>query len=233
MKIDKVVVNGIRIFSFESKNHLLNYIGKNKNILIAANAEKIVNTDENLRAMINRHIGYCDGIGAVFALKKLGYKASQIPGFKLWLEIIKKFHGEKSFYFIGGTESVINLTIKKIKEDFPKIDIINYHNGFLNSQQEKDILIDVKNKKPDVVFVAMGSPKQELLMNKLYKAHNAIYQGLGGSFDVYVNEVKSPDGFWMKYGLMWFIRTIRQPKKRLKRVPTLFKFLFLLIRLKK
>lgn len=233
MKIEKVIVNGIRIFSFESKDHILKYIEKNKNILIAANAEKIVNADENLRVMINSHIGYCDGIGAVLALKKLGFKSSQIPGFKLWLDIIKKFHREKSFYFIGGTESVINLTIKKIKEDFPKIEIKNFHSGFFDKEQEKNISKDILNKKPDVVFIAMGSPKQELLMQKLYNTHPAIYQGLGGSFDVYVNKVKSPDGFWMDYGLMWFIRIIREPKKRLKRMPTLVKFLIMLIRLKK
>jgi UDP-N-acetyl-D-mannosaminouronate:lipid I N-acetyl-D-mannosaminouronosyltransferase len=233
MKIDKVTINGLRIFSFESKEKILNYIDKNKNILVAVNAEKIVNADENLRSMINSHVGYCDGIGAVLALKKLGHKSLQIPGFHLWIDIIKKFENKKSFYFIGGTEKVINLTIKKIKHNFPNIEIKNFHSGFFDKEQEKNISKDILNKKPDVVFIAMGSPKQELLMQKLYNTHPAIYQGLGGSFDVYVNKVKSPDGFWMDYGLMWFIRIIREPKKRLKRMPTLVKFLIMLIRLKK
>ena len=44
--------------------------------------------------------------------------------------------------------------------------------------------------KPDVVFVAMGSPKQELLMEEMSEKHPAIYQGLGGSFDVYTGRVE-------------------------------------------
>ena len=79
----------------------------------------------------------------------------------------------------------------------------------------------------------MGSPKQELLMTKLFDAHPAVYQGLGGSFDVFINKVKSPDGIWMKLGLMWLIRIFRQPRLRLKRLPTLIKFLFLIPKLKK
>ena len=94
-------------------------------------------------------------------------------------------------------------------------------------------MIDIKNKKPDIVFVAMGSPKQEKLMEKMFKVHPAIYQGLGGSFDVYVGKVKSPGGIWIKLKLMWFIRIIRQPRLRLKRLPTLIKFIFILMKIKK
>jgi UDP-N-acetyl-D-mannosaminouronate:lipid I N-acetyl-D-mannosaminouronosyltransferase len=233
MIIEKIRVNGVRVFSFNSKNKFLDYIGINKNILIAVNAEKIVNADESLKSIINSNVGYCDGIGAVLALKKLGFDSVQIPGFHLWLDIIKKFKHEKSFYFIGGTKNVIDLTIKKIKISFPGISIKNFHHGYFNKIEEELILEDIKDKKPDIVFVAMGSPEQEFLMQKMFAIHPAIYQGLGGSFDVYVNKVKSPDGFWMKYGLMWFIRIIRQPKKRLKRMPTLVKFLLMLFRLKK
>ena len=183
--------------------------------------------------MLNSNVGYCDGIGAVLALKKLGFDSFQIPGFHLWLDIIKKFRYEKSFYFIGGTKNVIDSKIKKIKISFPEINIKNFHHGFFNKIEEQLILEDIKDKKPDVVFVAMGSPTQEVLMKRMHEMHPAIYQGLGGSFDVYVNKVKSPDGIWMKFGLMWLIRLIRQPRLRLKRIPTLIKFLFILLRLKK
>lgn len=46
-----------------------------------------------------------------------------------------------------------------------------------------------------MVFVAMGSPKQELLMEEIQKKHKAIFQGLGGSFDVYTGHVeRAPNG---------------------------------------
>ena len=57
----------------------------------------------------------------------------------------------------------------------------------------------MKSKKPDFVFVAMGFPMQELLMDELYKVHAATYLNLGGSFDVFTGKVsRAPNGY--KYG---------------------------------
>lgn len=87
---------------------------------------------------------------------------------------------------VGSKQPVIEKTISRLKEDFPGIQITGYRNGYIQTETEQEELIeDIKTKQPDVIFVAMGSPKQELLMEKMYQAHPAIYQGLGGSFDVY------------------------------------------------
>tara|TARA_Y100001935_G_scaffold251563_1_gene253843 strand:- start:3456 stop:4166 length:711 start_codon:yes stop_codon:yes gene_type:complete len=233
MKIKKANINGLDITPFKSMNHILDFIDENKKILIAINAEKIVNADNKLKKVINDHIGYCDGFGAILAINRIGIQSIQIPGFQLWLEIVKKYCEKKSFYFVGSKEKTIKMVIKKLKNQFPKINIKNFHNGYFNKVKENNILMDIKNKKPDIVFVAMGSPKQERLMEKMFKVHPAIYQGLGGSFDVYVGKVKSPGGIWIKLKLMWFIRIIRQPRLRLKRLPTLIKFIFILMKIKK
>ena len=231
---DYALVNGIKIYSFESSDDLINLIDYQKKILVAVNAEKIMNSDLEQKSMINQNLGYCDGIGAVIALRKMGLVSAQIPGFHLWLEIISKFYNQKSFYFIGGKQEVIDLTVKKIYKMYPSIDIKNYRNGYFDKDKdEESLILDVVKKKPDIVFVAMGSPKQELLMTKLFDAHPALYQGLGGSFDVFINKVKSPGGIWMKLGLMWLIRIFRQPRMRIKRLPTLVKFIFLIIMTKK
>tara|TARA_Y100000022_G_scaffold162586_1_gene145998 strand:+ start:483 stop:1187 length:705 start_codon:yes stop_codon:yes gene_type:complete len=231
---DYAIINGLKIYSFKSSDDLIDLIGYEKKILIAINAEKIMNSDVEQKSMINENLGYCDGIGAVIALKKMGLISVQIPGFHLWLEIISKYYNQKSFYFVGGRQEVIDLTIKKIYKMYPTINIKNFRNGYFDkNEDEESLILDVAQKKPDIVFVAMGSPKQELLMTKLFNAHPAVYQGLGGSFDVFINKVKSPDGIWMKLGLMWLIRIFRQPRLRLKRLPTLIKFLFLIPRLKK
>ena len=52
------------------------------------------------------------------------------------------------------------------------------------------LIDDIAEKRPDFVFVAMGSPKQEFLMADMLKRHKAVYQGLGGSFDVYTGRAK-------------------------------------------
>ena len=127
---------------------------------------------------------------------------------------------------MGGKQTVIEKCVAKLKEDFPGINIVGYRNGYLKDEGDKQSLIaDIVSKKPDVVFVAMGSPKQELLMEEIQKAHNAIFQGLGGSFDVYVGAVERAPKWWLDHNLEFAYRLIRQPK-RIKSQILLFKFLW-------
>ena len=194
-----------------------------------SNAEKILHATEQTREIINRNIGYCDGIGAVMALKKHGYKnVVKIPGCELWLKIIAStYKTGKTFYLVGSKQEVIEATVKKLKIDYPGIKIVNYRNGYIKTEEEKQQLLDdIADKKPDVVFVAMGSPKQELLMEEMSKRHQAIYQGLGGSFDVYTGNVERAPEWWIKHNLEFAYRLIRQPS-RIKRQIHLVRFLFL------
>ncbi len=205
---------------------MLDFISDKKQILIAINAEKIINRNPKLETIINNNIGYADGIGAVKALKKKGARnAIKIPGCEVWLDIIKKFENEKTFYFLGSSNEVIENTIEKLKIEFPNINILNFRNGFLK-EGEKEILIkDLKETQPDIVFVAQGTPRQEYLMEELLKEHPALYMGLGGSFDVYTGNVKRAPKVFIKFGLEWLYRLLLQPT-RIKRQIVLIKFFF-------
>ena len=209
--IQDVYLNGVRIHAFASDKELLSYVEHKKGILVAINAEKILHATEQTREIINRNIGYCDGMGAVMAMKKKGYKdVVKIPGCELWLKIIASLYQRN-----------------KLKNEFEGIQIVNYRNGYIQTEEEREVLIeDVVKKKPDVVFVAMGSPKQELLMEEMLERHVAIYQGLGGSFDVYTGNVKRAPKWWVDHGLEWAYRLVKQPS-RIKRQVYLVKFLLL------
>lgn len=229
MQDNRVEVNGVKIHPFGAFDNLLQYVIGRKGILIAINAEKILHATEQTRSIINRNIGYCDGIGAVMALKKRGYKdVVKIPGCELWLKIIASLYKDgKSFYLVGGKQEVIEQTVNKLKLEFPGVNIVAYRNGYLKSEQERKALIDdVAEKKPDVVFVAMGSPKQELLMEEMFQQHPVIYQGLGGSFDVYTGNVKRAPKWWVEHSLEWAYRLVKQPS-RIKRQIHLLRFLLL------
>ena len=71
--INPVSIDGINIYPFDSPEQLMLHIDKNKGILIAINAEKILHATQQTRDLINRNVGYCDGVGAKFALKHKGY----------------------------------------------------------------------------------------------------------------------------------------------------------------
>ena len=229
MQDNRVILNGVKVHPFSSFSQLLSYVKGRKGILVAINAEKILHATEQTRAIINRNIGYCDGIGAVMALKKHGYKeVVKLPGCELWLKIIDSLYREgKTFYLVGSKQEVIENTVQKLKQDFPGIQIINYRNGYIKTEEEKQVLlVDIVEKKPDVVFVAMGSPKQELLMEEMLERHPAIYQGLGGSFDVYTGNVKRAPKWWVDHNLEFAYRLVKQPS-RIKRQIHLVRFLLL------
>lgn len=226
--MNKVSLNGVNVFPFTLHEELLAYLNQHKGILVAINAEKILHATDQTRLIINRNMGYCDGFGAIMALKKKGYKnVIKIPGCELWLKIIEATYKQKTFYLVGGKQEVIEETVSKLNNDYPGIRIINFRNGYIKTDQERQSLIaDVAEKKPDVVFVAMGSPKQELLMEEMFSKHPAIYQGLGGSFDVYTGRVKRAPKWWVEHNLEFAYRLINQPS-RIKRQIHLVRFLFL------
>ncbi|WP_425639291.1 WecB/TagA/CpsF family glycosyltransferase [Algoriphagus yeomjeoni] len=195
------------------------------------NAEKILMGDEKFSKFISTNIGYPDGVGAVWLLKKKGFSyAEKIPGVELWLEIIRQRYKSNTFYFVGAKEEVIQETVKKLKAEYHGISILGFRNGYVKSNEEKEALMeDISSKKPDVVFIAMGSPKQENLMKELSEIHPAVYQGLGGSFDVFTGRVERAPKWWLDNNLEFAYRLFKEPW-RIKRQIKLLKFLKYLVR---
>lgn len=225
--MQKVSLNGVEVMPFTSELELLDYVDRHKGILVAINAEKILHATEQTRGIINRNLGYCDGSGAVMALHQKGYKdAIKIPGCELWLKIIARFCKEKSFYLVGGRQDVIEETVEKLRREYPGINIAGYRNGYIRDDKERAELIDtIVELRPDVVFVAMGSPKQELLMEEIQRRHQAIFQGLGGSFDVYTGRVVRAPRWWVDHNMEFTYRLLRQPS-RIKRQIHLLKYAY-------
>ena len=125
------VVNGVKVYAPKSREALIEYSIKHQKILVAINAEKILHATDESRDIINRNLGYPDGVGAVWALKKKGIKeVVKIPGCELWLNIIKKHYKAKSFYLLGGKQAVIENTVIKLKAQFEGIYICNFRNGY-------------------------------------------------------------------------------------------------------
>ncbi|WP_286078449.1 WecB/TagA/CpsF family glycosyltransferase [Duncaniella freteri] len=221
-------IRDIKVHPFSSVNQLIEHADKEKGILVAVNAEKSVNAQAPLIAVINDNIGYCDGAGAVKAAHRKGHhEAVRIPGCELWLEIIKRFHKSRTFYLVGSTPDVIETTVAKLRTEFPAINIVGYRDGYLKEGDTERLIEDIAVKAPDFVFVAMGSPKQELLMQQIKQVHRAVYQGLGGSFDLYVGNFKRAPKLIQRMGGEWLWRFVAQPT-RIRRIVPYLKYAWLL-----
>ena len=229
MSIEPIVFKKLQIHPFYSPDDFLNQIENEKKILVAVNYQKITNLSEELKNIINNNIGYIEGAWLYSALRKHGIKdVVQIRGCEFWLKIIERYCCSKSFYLIGGQQKVIENTVKKLKSEYPNINIVNYKNGYFNEIEKIELFQNIKDSKPDIVFVAMGSPKQEFFMEEMLSIHPALYMGLGGSFDVYSGHVPMAPTWLVNIHLEWVYRLLKEPKRlfRLKNIFKYTKFLF-------
>ncbi len=213
-----VALRGVNVYPAESADRLIDFAVERKGILVAVNAEKMAKASRSLVELINDNIGYCDGSGVVLAAKQKGVgEAVKIAGCELWLHIIARYYKTGRFYFVGGKPDVHAETIRRLCDDFPGINIVGSRDGYLKTDADRQALIDdVVAKKPEFVFVAMGSPKQEFLMDDMLARHKALYQGLGGSFDVYTGRAKRAPKWWIDHNAEFVYRLIKQPS-RIKR----------------
>lgn len=159
-----------------------------------------------------------DGIGVVKAANYIGIKEIQerITGVDISYELLdlaNKYN--KSIYLLGASKEVITSTVEKIKVNYPMVNIVGYKDGYV---EDKDAVFeDIYSLKPDIVLVALGVPKQELLIAKHYdKFEKGIFVGVGGTFDVISGTKKRAPIIVQKLNIEWLYR-IAGDKERIKR----------------
>jgi N-acetylglucosaminyldiphosphoundecaprenol N-acetyl-beta-D-mannosaminyltransferase len=87
-------------------------------------------------------------------------------------------------------------------------------NGYFDDEKEKEIISDINEKNPDVIFVCLGVPKQEKWIYKNAPNLNAkVLMGLGGSLDVFSGKTKRAPVFYQKLGIEWLYRLVKEPKR--------------------
>lgn len=229
--IDGIPVN---IYSSltEASNHIVDkYVGVTSSA-VAINPEKIILARGNpqiKKVLLANEVRYSDGIGAVKLLeKKSGKSVARIPGCELW-EALMKSSGEKNIpvFLIGASPQVLNNTIEKLKNNY-STNIVGHSDGYFTNEEQ--LILDIITSGAKLVTVAMGSPKQELFINKCKEAGvKAFFMGVGGTYDVFTGNVKRAPKIFCDFGLEWFYRLASQPS-RIRRQGNLVKFLWLALR---
>ncbi len=168
-----------------------------------------------------------DGIGIVVASKLKGLGINErVTGIDL-MDSILSYCGEtgKSFFILGGKPEVAPLACKRIEAQHRGIEIAGFHHGYFSEADEEAILEEINSSGADALFVCLGSPKQELWIDK-YKDRLKckIAMGVGGAVDIYAGTLKRAPVFYQKIGMEWFYRLTQEPK-RFKRMLVLPKFL--------
>lgn len=196
--------------------------------VIAVNPEKVMaaNRDPLVKELINESTYQIpDGIGMIIASKLKGGKIRErVTGVDMMGRLLR-FAADKGYgvFLYGAKEEVVSKAKENLERQIPGLIISGYENGYVQDQEA--LIQKINDSKAVLLFVALGSPKQELWirehMNEL--KHVKVFQGVGGSFDVYSGMVKRAPAFFRKAGLEWLYRLIKEPK-RLKRQMALPKF---------
>ena len=228
MKNKTYNLNGFEIFDIDEKT-FLSLVPTNI-FFISINPLMITLYKKELCEIVKNNVGYADGIGIVLAIKYY-YKQilPRIAGSEIWLKIIKRYPFKK-YYLLGSTKYVIEKTVQKLQVDYPGINIVGYRDGYINKQTIVETIInDLHEKQPDIVFVALGTPYQELVIAEVQSKYEATYLGLGGSFDRYCGKLPQPPQLLLKCGLewlwRWFHEPIRRTKKNINLIPFVIKVL--------
>ncbi|MDO4535356.1 MAG: WecB/TagA/CpsF family glycosyltransferase [Clostridium perfringens] len=170
-----------------------------------------------------------DGVGTIIASKIYGEKIEKrIPGIEVMDMLIDYCEkNKKSIYLLGAKNYVVDKCTDNIKKLHPKINILGHSHGFFDMESCEDILKDINDLKPYALFVAMGTPRQELFIEK-YKdiLPCSIFMGVGGSFDILARVSKRAPKWIIDIGMEWFYRVYKDPK-RIKRLKSISKFIFL------
>lgn len=228
VKIFDIPINGyasIKSMVKDIHNH-----GSGK-VAVAINPEKVlyaISSKEMNSFIANADFKYLDGIGVVIVARLRGLKnAVRIPGCELWEELMRTSADfNKTVFLIGGSEGVVKDTENSLKKNY-NVRVVGSHHGFFSD--ESKIIEEILRVEPDILTVAMGSPKQEIFIDKCRDAGvTAFMMGVGGTYDVYTNKVKRAPGFWRNNGLEWLYRLLSQPSRFFRQVK-LLKFISLFL----
>lgn len=164
-----------------------------------------------------------DGIGIVFAVRFLLHKKiRKITGTDTHLHLLQDLNLKNgSCFYLGSSEDTLLKIKEKLSREYPNIKVETYSPPYKPEFSDADSkqMIDAVNAfKPDVLFIGMTAPKQEKWAHKYREELDTKMIGsIGAAFDFYAGTIKRPNSFWIKLGLEWFIRLVKEPKRMRKR----------------
>jgi N-acetylglucosaminyldiphosphoundecaprenol N-acetyl-beta-D-mannosaminyltransferase len=199
------------------------------------NAAKIVNMgrDGKLRDdVLASDLVLADGMSVVWASRILRAPLPErVAGIDLMHAILQ--HGNSRGYRVfclGATEDVLAHAVRKLEEMYPNVRFVGARDGYYRPDEEAALADQIRAARPDVLFVAMTSPKKEEFLARWSRELGVpVWHGVGGSFDVVAGKVQRAPDAWQRLGLEWLYRVKQEPRRLWKRyLVTNLAFMYLL-----
>ena len=151
-------------------------------------------------------LGIAHHVGGIMLLKAFLPRAEE-RGYKL--------------YFLGAKPGVIERIVSVLRHAYPRLRIVGSHHGYLRPDDDQLLAAQIRQLRPDALFVAMGTPKQELwIAEHMRHLGVPVCMGVGGSFDVLAGIKKDTPSWVRALAMEWFYRLIQDPKNLWRRYLT-------------
>ena len=217
---EPISVMGVNVVPFNSCSHASRYVEHSiasgrKSFCAAINPEKVhwASHDPDGRSVLHQaDMGICDGVGIVLAAQfLLGRRIKRCTGIDLFLELIALAarRGWKVFLLGATPESNVG-AYRRLSRMFPGLKIVGHRDGYFEASEP--VIEHINASGADLVFVALGSPRQELWISRYRDRLNAAFcMGVGGSFDVVSGRARRAPGIFRRTGTEFFYRLISNP----------------------
>ena len=210
----------------EAVDKAIKSLDEDKPFIIATPNPEIVDIarkDSEYKNIINSSdIVTPDGIGIVYASKFLkGHIKERAAGFDIVCGMISAINERAGSVFLFGSKpGVAESAAENLKNKYENLKVVGCRNGYFKDDSE--IIKAIQDSKPDLLLVCLGAPKQEKWIYKNKDILNAkILVGAGGTLDVLAGNVKRAPDIYIKFGLEWFYRLVKEPKRigRMMKLP--------------
>lgn len=129
-----------------------------------------------------------------------------------------KISQEKGYkhYFLGSTEETLRILKVKLKEKYPKLNIVGMYSPPFKSEvslEDFEKIEEIDNLKPDFIWIGLGAPKQERWMSIHKNKFNGVMIGVGAGFDYFADKIKRAPKWMQKYNLEWLYRLMQEPRR--------------------
>jgi len=121
-------------------------------------------------------------------------------------------------FLLGAKHDTLERVVRIVREEYPNAMIVGYRDGYFREHEYEEVARSVRDAQPDILLVAISSPKKELFMRRWSGLMNVpVCHGVGGSFDVMAGLTRRAPKWMQRSGLEWFYRLLQEPRRMWKR----------------
>jgi N-acetylglucosaminyldiphosphoundecaprenol N-acetyl-beta-D-mannosaminyltransferase len=192
--------------------------------VIAVNPEKVMKARQDpwlLDQLRQAALLLPDGIGVVWAARLLeNVGLERVPGADLMMALCERSQAQGYRVFMYGASPAVNAAARAtLQGTFPRLQIVGSRDGYLPQQAMAGLIDEINASGTDILFVALGSPRQEFWMSTYLPGLRVkVCQGVGGTFDVIAGTVRRAPLRWRDLNLEWAYRLLREPRRLARQV---------------